>query len=115
MAYRRGDVINVLFPNSDLTSVKKRPALVVQADEPFPGSTQRIVACITSNMGRVGRTRIAVKKNTVAGREMGILSDSVIVVDNLATVRDQEVDKVIGKYPTMAKVDEALKVLFGLE
>ncbi|MEZ4731659.1 MAG: hypothetical protein R3E79_31455 [Caldilineaceae bacterium] len=30
--YQRGDVILVLFPNSDLRTAKRRPALIVQAD-----------------------------------------------------------------------------------
>lgn len=32
MTYNRGDVVLVLFPNSDLRTAKRRPALVVQAD-----------------------------------------------------------------------------------
>lgn len=31
--YQRGDVILVLFPNSDLRTAKRRPALIVQADQ----------------------------------------------------------------------------------
>jgi mRNA interferase MazF len=30
---RRGDVILVYYPNSDLATYKKRPALIVQADD----------------------------------------------------------------------------------
>ncbi len=30
--YKRGDVVLVLFPNSNLRTAKTRPALVVQAD-----------------------------------------------------------------------------------
>jgi mRNA interferase MazF len=32
MLIKRGDVVRVYFPNSDLVSSKRRPALVVQAD-----------------------------------------------------------------------------------
>ncbi len=114
MPYRRGDVLQVRFPNSDLMTYKKRPVLVVQADDPFPGSDRRFVASITSNLNRIGRTRILVRKNTQMGQEMGLLMDSIIVVDNLATVFDDDVDKKIGNCPSMTKVEEALKVLFGL-
>ncbi len=31
-SYKRGDVVLVLFPNSDLTSAKLRPGLIVQAN-----------------------------------------------------------------------------------
>ncbi len=31
---KRGDIVLVLFPHSDLVTFKRRPALVVQADDP---------------------------------------------------------------------------------
>ena len=34
MKTRRGDVVLVLFPNSDLRTAKRRPALVLQRDSP---------------------------------------------------------------------------------
>jgi len=37
-AHRRGDVVLVLFPHSDLRTAKLRPALVVQADNLQTGS-----------------------------------------------------------------------------
>ncbi len=55
MSFRRGDVILVRYPDSNLTTFKKRPALVVQADDTPTGLSQRIIACITSNLGRAGR------------------------------------------------------------
>jgi mRNA interferase MazF len=33
MPYKRGDVVLVLYPNTDLRTAKKRPALVIQSDE----------------------------------------------------------------------------------
>ena len=53
MTCKRGDVILVKFPNSDLKTYKKRPALVVQADGLATGLQQKIIALITSNTGRI--------------------------------------------------------------
>ena len=50
--YKRGDVLLVLFPNSDLVTAKPRPALVLQADNLDTGLSQTIVAMITSKMFR---------------------------------------------------------------
>ncbi len=36
MLISRGDVVRVLFPNSDLATSKRRPALVIQADNLKP-------------------------------------------------------------------------------
>ena len=39
---------------------------------------------------------------------------SVIVTDNLATVLDKAVDRVLGTLPNMSAVDEALRHTLGL-
>jgi mRNA interferase MazF len=51
---RRGDVVLVLFPNSDLVTFKQRPALIVQADNLDTGLPQVVIAMITSNLARRG-------------------------------------------------------------
>src|SRR4029450_10704545 len=52
MPYKRGDVVLVLFPDSNLRTAKRRPALVIQSDNLETGLRQTIVAMITSNMSR---------------------------------------------------------------
>ncbi len=52
--FKRGEIVLVLFPNADLVSFKKRPALVVQADNLATGLPQTVVALITSNISRAG-------------------------------------------------------------
>lgn len=114
MSYRRGDVILVRYPNSDLLTYKKRPVLVVQAEEVNTGLSQRIVALITSNLARTGATRVTIQKDSAVGQQMGLLTDSVVMADNLATVLDREVDRVIGHCPVMEQVDTALKIALRL-
>lgn len=114
MTYKRGDVVLVRFPNSDLKTYKKRPALVVQGDGLNTGLSQRIVALITSNTSRTGPTRITIPQCDPAAQTMGLRTDSVVVADNLATVLDREIDKSIGHCPLMMKIDQALKLSLGL-
>ena len=45
---------------------------------------------------------------------MGLITDSVVMVDNLATVQDREVERVIGDCPIMEQVDIALRKIFAL-
>ena len=54
MPYKRGDVVLVLFPDSNFRTAKRRPALVIQADNLATGLPQTIIAMITSNMARAG-------------------------------------------------------------
>ena len=114
MTCKRGDVILVRFPNSDRKTYKKRPALVVQADDLETHLKQKIIALITSNTLRTGTTRVHFQQNSEAGKTMGLRSDSVVVTDNLATVLNREIDKTIGRCPAMPKVDAALKQTLGL-
>ncbi len=111
---KRGDVVLVLFPNSNLKTAKTRPALVVQADNLQTGLSQVIVAMITSQMSRAGHpSRVKILLNTLEGQQSGLLTDSVVMVDNLATITLSAIYRVIGSLP-MSEVDKALKYTLGL-
>jgi mRNA interferase MazF len=115
MSYKRGDVVLVLFPHSNLKTAKRRPALIVQADNLQTGLPQSIVVMITGNMSRAGHvSRIAVAKSSPEGRRMGLRTDSVIMTDNLATVFHTEIDRVIGIAANMDAVDTALRHTLNL-
>jgi len=115
MPYDRGQVVLVLYPDSNLRTAKRRPALVVQAAQLQTGLPQTIVAMITSNMARAGHpSRCAVLASSPDGQQMGLRTDSVIMTDNLATVRDNEIDKVIGQCSDLQAVDIALLHTLGL-
>lgn len=113
-SYKRGDVVLVLFPNSDLQSAKLRPAIVVQTDNLQTGLSQIIVAMITSRMFRASHpSRVIVLRSSAEGRNSGLLSDSVIMTDNLATVAMSEIDRAIGKL-AMTQIDVALRHTLAL-
>ncbi len=112
---RRGDVVLVLFPNSDLKTAKRRPALVLQRDNLSNNLPQTIVAMISSNLVRRGHpSRVFVGAASAEGRAGGLRLDSVIMTDNLATVFETEMDSVLGRLPDMAAVDAALKHTLAL-
>jgi mRNA interferase MazF len=116
MPYKRGDVVLVLFPDSNLVTAKRRPALVVQNDRINTGLAQTIVAMITSNLSRAGHpSRVTVHQSSSEGNRMGLLSDSVVMTDNLATVMDIELDRTIGHCDDMQAVDAALQHTLGLD
>ena len=107
---RRGEVVLVLFPNSDLRTAKRRPALVIRRNDLASGLSQTIIAMNSSNLARRGHpSRVFVGVNSAAARTAGLLLDSVIMADNLATVLDSEIDSVLGNFPEMKTVEAALK------
>ncbi len=115
MPYKRGDIILVLFPNSNLRSAKQRPALIVQADNLNAGLPQVIAAMITSNLSRSGHpSRVFISLTAASRRQTGLISDSVIVTDNLVTVAETEISRTLGIWHDMPAVDDALRHTFGL-
>ncbi len=114
MLIERGAVVRVLFPNSNLTTAKRRPAPVIQADNLDTGLAQTVVAMITSKMVRANHpSRVTVMASSPAGIGAGLRLDSVIMTDNLVTVANAEINSVLGSLP-MTEVDAALRHTFGL-
>jgi len=89
--YSRGDVVLVLFPHSDLVTAKPRPALVVQGDDLQTGLPQVVVAMITSRMFRANhQSRVVISLSEPHGKRSGLLTDSVVMTDNLATIAESK-------------------------
>ena len=110
----RGDVVLVLFPHSDFKSAKQRPALVVQADGLQTGLAQVVVAMISGRVFRAGHpSRVLIELATPDGLRSGLLVDSVVMTDNLATITEAAIDRVIGQLP-MGEIDVALRHTLGL-
>jgi hypothetical protein len=64
---------------------------------------------ITSNIQRGGhQSRVLFKLATSEGRRSGLLNDSVVMADNLATIAEAAIDRVIGDLP-MKEVNTALR------
>lgn len=84
MSYKRGDVVLMLYPDSNLRTTKRRPALVIQADDLKTGLPQVIIAMITSNMARAGHPcRVSLMLSDPAARPTGLLTDSVVMSNRL--------------------------------
>ena len=110
----RGDVVLVLYPNSDLRTAKRRPALVIQANDLNTGLTQIIVAMISSRLFRANhQSRVLITVDSTEGASSGLLSDSVVMTDNLATVALLAIDRKIGALP-MSAIEDALRLTLGL-
>ena len=115
MTTKRGDVVLVQFPCSDQRGWDRRPALVVQADGLATALPQLVLAMITTNLTRAGHpSRVLVPLSSPAGVASGLLADSVIMTDNLATLLEKAIQSVIGSIPDMTDVDAALRHTLAL-
>ncbi len=69
---------------------------------------------ITSRMDRAGHSsRVTILRNSLEGQQSGLLTDSVVMTDNLATVVITALDRVIGQLP-MCLIDDALRHTLNL-
>jgi mRNA interferase MazF len=113
-SFKQGDVVLVLFPNSDLITAKTRPAVVVQADNLQTGLHQVIVAMVTSQMSRGQHaSRLIIMLDTTEGQQSGLISNSVVMADNLATVNLSAISRVIGSI-AVVNLQAILRSTFGL-
>ena len=111
ISLKRGDIVLVWFPNSDLKTFKRRPALVVQADELNTGIPQVVLTMITSNLGRhTHPSRVFIPLQSSQPRSTGLRTDSVVMTDNLATVLNQAIADKVGELADLSGVNQALRM-----
>ena len=106
--FDRGAVVLIPFPFSDQTSSKVRPAIV--ASPPYP-SDDLLVVGLTSMGGALRSGEFAVE----FWREAGLLHPS-FAKRAVASIESRLVRKALGKLreSDLAKLDEALRLWFGL-
>lgn len=102
------------IPKKLRLTAKKRPALIVQRDNLQTEIPQIIVAMITSRMIRAKHpSRITIKRDSSIGKQSVLLTDSVIMTDNLATILQSGIYQIIGSLPTES-LDPVFKYNLGL-
>ena len=104
----------VLFPDSNLQSSKRRPALVVQANGLPTSLPQMVVALISSNVARWPAVSNSRSSRVALSRGTGLRADSVIMIDNLATVLNSLVDRKIGVFSDMSVVNAAIRITLNV-
>ena len=110
---KKGAVVLVPFPFTNLTGTKVRPAVVVSTRT---NGSDVIVAFITSKTGRVGNFSVLVRTHEAQFEKTGLKGDSVIRVDKLATLERSVLLGELGEVSRVClkKVDAALRKIFVL-
>jgi mRNA interferase MazF len=86
--YSRGDVLLISFPLSDLSDIKRRPALVVLDT----GDEDVLVARVTSQ-----EPRSAYDVELHDWRDAGLLLPSIVRLDKLATLKKNLTVRTLGR------------------
>ncbi len=112
MRVQRGDVILVNYPFASGTGSKVRPAVVVQCDRNNARLDNTIIAQITSRTRhtKTEPTQLLIEASSPAGQQAGLLIDSAVSCENLYTVRQDTITRIIGDIPNeiMQRIAECL-------
>lgn len=117
MRVSRGDVVLVHFPFASTTGTKLRPAVVVQNDRYNRRLNTTVIAAVTSNVRHQSDPcQVAVDPATADGAATGLLKDSAIKCENLATVETDLIRRKIGTLPPalLSALGDAIKDSLGL-
>ena len=86
--------------------------MIVQNNRDNRRLDNTIIAHITTNMRHVNDpTHLLIPWGTPEGSQAGVLHDSMVSCNNLATVHEERIHRVIGHLPEaiMSRIDEYLK------
>ena len=108
---RRGDVVLVRFVFADELGVKRRPVLVLSADEYHADRAEIVVAAITSNVGRLLPGDGLLKEWRRAG-----LAKPSVATGILRTIKAAMIDATLGAVAKadLGAVEDRLRRMLGL-
>lgn len=105
-AYRRGDIVLVSFPFTDLASAKRRPALVISPDTFNALKEDLVLAAITSQLTHDENSVFLEKRDFLEGalpkKSMVKLTKlftihSALVVKKICRLKEEKTDEVLEK------------------
>lgn len=98
--FKRGDVVLVPFPFTDLSASKQRPAVIVSSDSFNSQRFDVILVAITSNVPLIlAEDEIAISSPDF--RSSGLLKASIVKTGKLITIHQALIRKKIGILPSL--------------
>lgn len=111
----KGTIVLTIFPFTDLTSAKRRPALVISAQESPQGDV--IVAFISSVIPKtIASTDYLLSTTHPDFVVSGLIKDSLLKADKLATLNKSIFTGIIGNLSksTLQDIDNCLKLALDI-
>jgi mRNA interferase MazF len=114
---RRGDIVLIPFPFTDLSGRKARPALVVSSDLDNEHSDDLILAAITSNVSHLfSNADLLLEDSADWFESSGLRTTSMLRASKIVTLAQPLIYSRIGRLEgeIMGRVDRALSVALGI-
>jgi mRNA interferase MazF len=118
MSVLRGDVVLAWFPFASGAGGKRRPCVVIQNDEDNRKLANTVIVQITTNLARTGdKSHFPIDAATSDGRLTGVLHDSLVSCNNLATIEQSLIAQVIGTLSPalIQELNACLKESLGIQ
>lgn len=117
MKLRRGDVLKARFPHASGGRGKKRPVVVVQADDYHQRLRHAVVAQVTTNLDEKGDPAcLFVEASTLEGKATGLDRDCLICCTLLSLMSEDRLKEKLGNLSAamLRELDECLKAALGI-
>lgn len=114
---RRGDIVRVDFPFTDLPRMKRRPALVVQNDRDNQKIRKTVIAMITGNLARMGDpSHFLIDPATPDGASSGLYGPSLVSCNNLYTLEQDRILTTLGHLsdPLKRQLNDCLRAALDI-
>ena len=112
MNLQPGDVVLAWFPNASGIGGKWRPSVVVQNNEDNRKIGNTVIAFVTSVLLRRGdKSHVFIDISTPEGKQTGLLKNSLVSCNNIATIEQNVISKTIGSLAvsTLKEVNACLR------
>jgi mRNA interferase MazF len=111
MTLKRGDVVLLPFPFSDLTTSKQRPAVVLSSTIFNHSHHDVIVVAITSQLATQQSSDVKLTDEDV--EQGGLLKPSIVKPAKIVTIDQRLIRKTIGSFTdaTINKIQSRIKIL----
>lgn len=112
--FKKGSIVLIPFPFTDLSGKKLRPALVLSGAS--PKGDDMIVAFISSRKEKAGAFSVVLKEGEKSFLATGLKTTSMIQINKIATLDKKGCLGELGNIEaiTQKEVEKKLKVLFGI-
>src|SRR5580700_11804741 len=117
MNLQRGDVLKARFPHASGGRGKKRPVVVVQADDYNQRLRHAVVAQVTTNLDEKDDPAcLFVEASTLEAKAAGLDRDCLICCTLLSLMSEDRLTEKIGKLSAamVANLDDCLKAALGV-
>lgn len=117
MTVKRGDIVLAWYPFASGAGGKRRPCLVVLHNDDNRKLANTVVVQITSNLSRIrDKSHFLIEVGTPEGLKSGLLHNSLVSCNNVATIEGSLIDQVIGSLDLayVQQLNNCLKASFDI-